>query len=83
MSDPETISSTALSVSVTRSDAAILPVSVREGIHQPFQTRRRKSVTIYFGVDRGGVGGCDHLAGLLGQPDEKIMDFLKIRFRHR
>lgn len=39
--------------------------------------------TVHFCVDGGGVGGRDHHAGLLGQLDEEIMDFVQIGFRHR
>lgn len=38
--------------------------------------------TIHFCIDGGRIGGNDHPAGLLGQTDEKIMDFFKIGFRH-
>ena len=74
------MSSTALSVSVTRSEAAVLRASAKE--EQISFQETGETFTIYFGVDGGGIGGGDHHAGLLGQADKEIMDFLKIGFGH-
>ena len=70
------MSSTALSVSVTRSEAASSDIS------EMFSNEDSFPRTILFRVHCARVGRCDHIPSLQGYVEEEIMDFLEVRLGH-
>lgn len=82
--------STALSVSVTRSDAVcnqcqtfryneFLQLNLKQENHR---INKGQQHTILLSINVGGVRRCDHIARLDGELEKEIMDFLQIRLAH-
>lgn len=78
--EEETISSTALSVSVTRSDAVL--TSRQQLSHQPSSSVARGRHTILLRIHGRRVRRGDHLPSFASQVDQEVMDLLQVWLVH-
>lgn len=73
------MSSTALSVSVTRSEALRIWCISKIYVHERIDSIEH---TIFFRIYSAWISGCDHVAGFKGDFEEEVVYLLEIGFCH-